>query len=391
MKVSSILIYFIMLQPVINSITGLSIRYGYESVFGPLFYFMTFIFITTFMIINKKSTSYVISLLFVIFYYLMLYFTDRIGLANYSYLIKVSLPFFLFLMVKNIAVDSKEYSRILNSLITSVSIYALLVITSFLVDYKIQPGKGYFGLIYAGNDLIVLFILTLFLLSIVRRKTFSYELLILTSCLLTYSKSFFVVVIAYAVKFVARAKSVFAMSVYAIISGALSVFAISFLMENLEQRISGYMPGISSFSDVFSLDFKEIAHILTFGRSNYLEFAFVQYQRDTLDYLIGLGLNKSAFILDGKVGIEMDFFDALNAYGLIGIVFLVLFYYIPMFRYGLKFSSLVLFLTLLVYSFFGGHFYNNPLVGVYYGVLLGLLGQKNKEMVRSNFEIRNYN
>jgi len=376
-----------MMQPFINSLTGLSIRYDFPSVIGPLFYFAYIFFFLTYLIITRRSTSSVVLVVFIIMYTLFMTVTGRVDESNISYIFKLLLPLILYLFVKNIRLDNVEYKRIINYLIYSVLIYALSAIISFLLGYHIQPGKGYYGLIYAGNDMIVLFILTLFQLSIMRRETLISEVVILIGYLLTLSKSIFLVFIAYLIKFVyiSKTKPVF------FIRSGVSVLLISlsfpFLISYFKNKAETYMLEFNSLSTFLSLDFSQISSFLTFGRSNYLEQTFIGYQRDGLDYIFGLGLNNAANLLKGKVGIEMDFFDALNVYGILGVLYLVSFYYLPMFRFKFKFTSNLIFSMLLLYSFFGGHFYNNPLVGVYYGILLGLLEHNNKNAVRENFEI----
>lgn len=386
MRVSSLLIAFIAFQPILNSITGYSIRYGWPSIVGPFFYFLFFVFTIIYLVLKKRSTTVVISISILVIYAMIMVFTGRVDQTNGTYLIKLSMPFILYLFVKNIKFNEAEYQKIIDHIIISVGLYAFFVILSYFLNYKIQEGKGYYGLIYAGNDMIALFILTLFFLSILKRKTIKSEILILVGFLLTLSKSFFLVILVYLFKFISRSKSIYGMILKSLFSIAALVGSFTYLIDSTVARLGRYLPNFYSASDLLLLDSHELVGVLTFGRTKYLEAAFITFKRSFFDFVFGLGLSKSSYILDGKVGIEMDFFDALNAYGFIGVVYLVFFFYVPIFRYDFKFASILLFLMLLFYSFFGGHFYNNPLVGVYYGIILGLLGNVNQVAMRRSFE-----
>jgi len=140
-------------------------------------------------------------------------------------------------------------------------------------------------------------------------------------------------------------------------------------------------------ADMYSLDLDRLVYrdysiasglsVITYGRFDVIESAFRNQDRGLLDVVLGVGQLRSTNAMNGRVGIEMDILDSLNIYGILGLIFLVSFYYLPMFKIKTKVTDKIMFSIVIIYSAFGGHFYNNPLVGTIYGIMLGLIENEN--------------
>ncbi|MBT84238.1 MAG: hypothetical protein CMN89_07110 [Sutterellaceae bacterium] len=357
----------IILQPLVNSITGISIKTNLPSIIGPAFFSIIFIYLLILL-----ATKLNIASLFTLTITTSLYFvhsmngnSDASDIPNY---IKLILPAIIFIYIKNTKITKPQFEKIKTYIEASILIYAVLVIISFLLSYQIQEGKGYFGLIYAGNDLIALFIL---FASMAYWDRFNYKksfFIVLVAHILTLSKTILVYPLVFAAGQLQRsvARSVFSLT--------LAITIIYFFFEKyLYIYISNFIPNLSSAFDLLDQDFDDLAKIVTFGRTSYLEDALSFINSGSFNWLFGVGANGAESALFGKVGIEMDFYDALLMYGIFGVFYLTLFYYsLPLLCRNINPLSKIIFLLAITYSFFGGHFYNNPMVGFYYGLFIGL-------------------
>lgn len=363
----------ILLQPLINTITGLGIRYQLAMVVGPLFYFLlTIYFLGLSLRQGKVSSLLVISSAFFIYAFHVAEGMSELG--DFSSYLKVVFPFFVFSYFKNAVFDRAGWIALIKNIERSIIVYCALVIFSFVVGYQIQEGKGYFGFIYAGNELIALFILMIAFSFYVRSMGFRFgQFFIVIAHLLTLSKSVLVIFPVLAVSSMLRNgwRGYF---VGILLVGAAYILFLVYLLPSLSVFFSS-ASGVADVLELYELDF--VLRIITFGRSDYLYLAIDNGAFDSGRWLIGNGVLGAEDFTFGKGGIEMDFFDAINYYGIIGAMFLLLFYYIPVFAAtsANKITKLSFF-VLVSYSFFGGHFFNNPLVGFYYGVFLGLLFNK---------------
>jgi len=378
-----IFLFFIILQPMVNSITGISFVFHYPSIIGPLFY-ITILFFSIIYLLSIKNLNIVITLLLFNLYFLLLYYTNRVGIAGYFDILKVILPFIVYLYAKNLNLRNKKLLLIINTIKKSFLFYSFFILLSFLISFHIQPQlMGYFGFIHAGNDLILLLMFSLFFYSILKKKDIRSNLFIFISYLLTLSKSIIIFGLVYLSSFVNK-KNIFLV----IISLLLLLYFI--IIPLFDQKIFSYFSDANSVLDIYSnYKLEYILKIFSFGRSKFMFDIFSTDLKSFIDYIIGSGTIGAYIITNGKIGAEMDPVDAYNIYGLVGLSFLILFYYIPIYRLNIPFKSKLLFTVIVIYSIIGGHFYNNPLVGFYYGLILGLLQNKNLFEIRSFFEISN--
>jgi len=378
-----IFLFFILLQPIVNSITGMSFVFHYPSIVGPLFYMMILLFSIVYLLYIKNFNIVVTMLLFNI-YFLFLFFTNRVGIGGYFDILKVILPFIVFLYAKNLNLTNWKLLLIIKKIKKSFMVYSFLIILSFLISFHIQPDlMGYFGFIHAGNDLILLLMFSLFFYSILKKKSITSEIFIFSSYLLTLSKSIFIFGLVYLGSFVNK-KNILLIVVL------LLLLLHSVIIPLFDKKIFSYFSDANNILDIYSeYKLKYILNIFTFGRSHFMFDIFSSDLKTFLDYIVGSGTIGAYIITNGKIGAEMDPVDAYNIYGIVGLFFLILFYYIPIYRLNIPLKSKLLFTVIVIYSIIGGHFYNNPLIGFYYGLILGLLQNKNLFELRSFFEISN--
>lgn len=369
-------VFSILLQPIINSITGLSIRYAMPSVVGPLFYLLTFtvFFYKSFL---YRPIAAIIILLLLIILFLIHLISGASSLTDAENYLKVIYPYYVFLAVSRIKFDLTEWKKIILAIKASIYFYAALVVASFLASYQIQEGKGYFGFIYAGNDLIALFLLgfaILYYFQTIGFKTRSWQLFF--AYLLTLSKSIvFVLLATSAIAFRKQSIRTILFSVPLLIVGGLSFYLI------FSRIFSSFFVDANGVADIlYVYDVNFVLRVLTFGRSDYLTMALDNGAFEDFKWIMGNGINGAFNLTFGKGGVEMDIFDAVMYYGILGGAWALLFYYLPVLRSNINIGAKIFFVTLILYSILGGHFYNNPLVGFYYGLWLGII--KNDSFIK---------
>lgn len=357
----------IALQPLVNSITGLSIKSDIPSIAGPVFYSSIIVYLLI-LLVAKLNIASVLTLTATSLTFLAHYINNNSEITDAPNYLKLILPVIIFLYIKNTKINKIQFENIKQSIKYSVLIYALLVIASFLFNYQIQEGKGYYGLIYAGNDLIALFILFA-AMAYWNKFNFTKSLLVvLVAHTLTLSKTILVY------PFVLAAGQFRKSLVRSLLATTLALgISYLFLKEYLFKYILNFIPNLNSIFDLLNHDIDNLAKIVSFGRTSYLEDGIKFISSDSFNWIFGVGSVGAEKALFGKVGIEMDFFDALLMYGSIGVIYLVIFYYsLPLLCKNINLLSKIIFGFAIIYSFFGGHFYNNPMVGFYYGLFIGL-------------------
>ncbi|MEH6998127.1 MAG: hypothetical protein V7542_06995 [Limnobacter sp.] len=362
----------ITLQPLINSITGISIKTNLPSIIGPVFFSIIIAYLLI-LLAAKLNIASLLTLIITTTAFSVHNINSNSDISDIPNYLKLILPFIIFLYIKNAKITINQFNKIRDFIQLSILIYAILVIISFLLRYQIQEGKGYFGLIYAGNDLIALFIL---FASMAYWNKFNYTkslLVVLIAHILTLSKTILVYPLVFAAGQLPK-------SLVRSIGALILALGISYLFfeRYLYIYISNFIPNLSTAFDLINQDFDDLARIVSFGRTSFLEDALIFINSDSFNWLFGVGANGAEKALFGKVGIEMDFYDALLMYGILGVAYLIIFYYsLPLLCKNINPLSKIIFLLAIAYSFLGGHFYNNPMVGFYYGLFMGLAYNRN--------------
>lgn len=361
------IISFILLQPIVNNINGLSIDFLGVSIIGPFFY--SFYFVFFFLWTIKKMESFIFSIVFA-FYFILMMILGLLRFSDISDLMKLIQPFFIFVFIKHEYSNKwKELKKLTLPISISLLIYVGFILLSFLIGYQKLPGH-YTGFVFAGNDLIVSLIIgVLFYETIGKSLKFHYASLAV-GVVLTFSKGLFLLFPVYFFKYMK-----FSIRSILLVLPIVLMAGFYFLRGLFNMVFGVFFEKASSISDVFSVySFDYVANIFTFGRYQFVLTNLALDKKNWYEFILGSGIEKVVLMASGKVGTEMDFFDAFNNYGVVGLVFLFLFYYIPVFRLkSLSRISKLFFVVVVVYSLIGGHFYNNPMSGTFYAVILGIL------------------
>jgi hypothetical protein len=235
---------------------------------------------------------------------------------------------------------------------------AFAVITAIL---RIRPaaGEGYYGFVHGNNDYVVMFF-ALFPLT-----TFWRNRLALASyyvaLALTRSKG----LIALAPMMIMIPKSNKVRLGIVAVAGGILFLTVSYYVRYF----------LSNFGAGYELTPMNLLIFLSFGRLRYLFRLFENMgDKSLIEHLVGSGFHGGLQYLGGKVGIEMDPFDAYNVYGLLGLVLSAWFYYWQIL--GLKnmaWKTKVKFLPLIGYSIAGGHLFNNPMSNLVFVLVLFIL------------------
>lgn len=377
MKISffRILIVFIFLQPFVNSITGLMIKYGMVSIFGPLFYITFFIFVALYSL-NKYLVNSILLLIASILYFIIMVYFNKMSIMHIGDFLKLVLPVFIFLVIKNLYFSPLQFKQLGQVIVFSISIYCLFVVFSFLISFKMFEGKGYYGFIYSLNDFILLLMFSAFIFKLFSIN-YKKNILLVSAFILSQSKALLVFIPFYAYQFMKKLNFYRKIFLFVIL-----VIVLPFIIvKALENSMLIYFSEMTIIDIIDESNRDYVLSALTGGRTIYLDKIINYYlygDLDVFDYIFGLGQIGSSSILDGKVGVEMDIIDGFVNYGIVGLGVVICFYYFPVFLSGVSNYLKILFSIIIAYSMFGGHFINNPLVGSYYGIILGLLFNKYK-------------
>ena len=370
-KKSDIVILFFLVQPVVSSMTGLGIKYGLPINIGPLFY--AFLMLLVIIDMPRRSLRLFVPVLglFVLHFFLQLIINDTVWGDVESY-IKILLGFFLFSYFRGADISVSGFNKIVKGVSWAFYIYAILTIISFAVGYQIKPGRGYYGFVYAANELmlVLLFAVVVFLFLFQYGYRFNF-IYIFSAYFLTMSKSAFIILPAFAS--IVYRKHFFLLVVMLFVSVVAGFYVADFYWDNY---FSKYLQDLEFSLVQLRLD-SELMRQITYGRVVYFLDALDGGAFSVENLLLGNGVQGAMSVVFGKDGLEMDFFDALNAYGVLGVSYLVLFFYLPVFRNDyVGLSTKIAFSFIILYSFFAGHFYASPMVGFFYGIFLGLISNR---------------
>jgi len=387
MKYLNFLIIFVLLNPLINNLNGLSIKYYNISIIGPVFYTSFFILFSLFLLALKNKKA-IIVLTILSAYYLMGIFTNRFLYIHISDMIKVVFPILLFLFVKKIPLNRYRTNKLIKAIIYSAVLYSSFIFITFITGYKYYSFKsGYYGFVHALNDLIVFFLIIIFFIRLLKHAGIKFEIICYFALAFTLTKAILVIPI-YLVRYMSS------LSFYKnVILFVVIIIVYKYTHLYFERFYDDYFKEAEKISLISeNYDQIYINRTLSFGRSTILLRVLENSNKTGWDYLLGSGIEGARISSKGKIGVEMDIVDAFNIYGIIGLFILFFFYYIPMFKLNISYYSKLDFSIVVAYSIFGGHLYNNPLCNVFYGIILGLLSNNYiKQNKGEYFELHNDN
>lgn len=387
--VSIVLMILIILQPIMDAVTYLQIRYSFNFIsLSSIIRTVTLELMLLYLLVIKRRRK---EILFLIGYFII-YLTSQIFLLHNGFSSSLNtiltifyLPIVIIFMHE---VDTNESYFNLKIIMITYLIYLNLIVIPYLFKYgnyadNFYEGKnGFYGLFYGGNEIsnILVILLPLVIEYLVRKK--SYFLIILTFvelllCIyLVGTKTLMlgsIIVSIYFLfkylrpvykKFSKKKKGILCGLAFLIFLGILVVLPRMAVTKNLIRAIEYYDFNLSNIFSLNGLD-----KLIFSGRLEVLKSVGNLYRNSSL-FSILLGLGKSYIIL--FKGIEIDIFDIFFTLGISGIL---VYGYVMLKNIKsekLKGVYLFTFILSMVISLITGHVLNTPNVSIFIGLLFSL-------------------
>ena len=387
--VSIVLMLLIILQPIMDAVTYLQIRYSFNFIsLSSIIRAVTLGLMILYLLVIKKRRK---EILFLIGYFIIYLLSQTFLLHNgiSSSLNTILTIFYLpivILFMQEVNINESYFN--LKIIMITYLIYLNLIVIPYLFKYgnyadNFYDGKnGFYGLFYGGNEIsnILVILLPLVIEYLVKRK--SYFLIILTFVELllciylvgtkTLMLGSIIVSIYFLFKYWCPVYKKFSKKKKCILWGlAFLIFLCTLVVlpqmavtKNIIRAIEYY--GFN-LNNVFSLN--GLDKLIFSGRLEILKVVSNLYRNSSL-FSILLGLGKSYINL--FKGIEIDIFDIFFALGISGIL---VYGYIMVknIKSGkLKGVYLFTFVLGMVISLVTGHVLNTPNVSIFIGLLFGL-------------------
>ena len=387
--VSIALMILTILQPIMDAVTYLQIRYSFNFIsLSSIIRTVTLGLMLLYLLVIKRRRK---EILFLIGYFII-YLTSQIFLLHNGFSSSLNtiltifyLPIVIIFMHK---VDTNESYFNLKIIMITYLIYLNLIVIPYLFKYgnyadNFYEGKnGFYGLFYGGNEIsnILVILLPLVIGYLVRKK--SYFLIILTFvelllCIyLVGTKTLMlgsIIVSIYFLfkylrpvykKFSKKKKGILWGLAFLIFLGILVVLPRMAVTKNIIRAIEYYDFNLSNIFSLNGLD-----KLIFSGRLEVLKSVGNLYRNSSL-FSILLGLGKSYIIL--FKGIEIDIFDIFFTLGISGIL---VYGYVMLKNIKsekLKGVYLFTFILSMVISLITGHVLNTPNVSIFIGLLFSL-------------------
>lgn len=387
--VSIALMILIILQPIMDAVTYLQIRYSFNFIsLSSIIRTVTLGLMLLYLLVIKRRRK---EILFLIGYFII-YLTSQIFLLHNGFSSSLNtiltifyLPIVIIFMHE---VDTNESYFNLKIIMITYLIYLNLIVIPYLFKYgnyadNFYEGKnGFYGLFYGGNEIsnILVILLPLVIEYLVRKK--SYFLIILTFvelllCIyLVGTKTLMlgsIIVSIYFLfkylrpvykKFSKKKKGILWGLAFLIFLGILVVLPRMAVTKNIIRAIEYYDFNLSNIFSLNGLD-----KLIFSGRLEVLKSVGNLYRNSSL-FSILLGLGKSYIIL--FKGIEIDIYDIFFTIGISGIL---VYGYVMLKNIKsekLKGVYLFTFILSMVISLITGHVLNTPNVSIFIGLLFSL-------------------
>ena len=387
--VSIVLMILIILQPIMDAVTYLQIRYSFNFIsLSSIIRTVTLGLMLLYLLVIKRRRK---EILFLIGYFII-YLTSQIFLLHNGFSSSLNtiltifyLPIVIIFMHE---VDTNESYFNLKIIMVTYLIYLNLIVIPYLFKYgnyadNFYEGKnGFYGLFYGGNEIsnILVILLPLVIEYLVRKK--SYFLIILTFvelllCIyLVGTKTLMlgsIIVSIYFLfkylrpvykKFSKKKKGILWGLAFLIFLGILVVLPRMAVTKNIIRAIEYYDFNLSNIFSLNGLD-----KLIFSGRLEVLKSVGNLYRNSSL-FSILLGLGKSYIIL--FKGIEIDIYDIFFTIGISGIL---VYGYVMLKNIKsekLKGVYLFTFILSMVISLITGHVLNTPNVSIFIWLLFSL-------------------
>ena len=409
-NINTILSLFILIQPILDLITGIGLHMSNLNltlgITVRMLFLIFIVYICIFVYKKKKTLLYYLAIfLYFIMYVLSIYFfKDGVGLFSE---IQGFIRGFYFPLVLVSLYQIKDEIRISNmTLFTSLFIYLVLIFVPLIFNqgfktYQITKA-GTLGFFNSANEISgIISILTPIMFIILSTKKnvilklllciiFSVVILMIgtKTPLLSLIITLMVAIVWITIKSIKQKKYkvVFPIIIITLI-GSISLILVA-PKTNFYKNIKIHLDylKLDSVLDVFE-DKKLIDHFIFSRRLTFLEKKSKIYNNsDTYQKLFGIGYLKNNNHKTIKA-IEMDYFDIYYSHGLIGFILFFSVYLYVLFdifknKFSSKYDKVMTYLSLfliMVLSLFTGHIITAPAVSIIAVVILLNLVKKDKK------------
>lgn len=401
------IVYFILIMTlIIDAVNGFVI-YTFKtdySLIGMLYRSIVICYFTFDYILARKKNfiKSIFIILFLAFNIIIAYYLYSNSLSGVSKNFVESSKVILYLLISVSLINMIKTGKIRRELLKKVIydsvkiIFFIYIISFLLIGSRSTYGDvGYKAIFYANNalniTLIVLFIFQIekFLTS-KNTKDLFYTLFLIAALILLGSKSSIIFIAFYFLMKVffqkSSAKKLKNILVFVIIGVVGYYFLNTFFNEEIQQiyyRQIYFMNKFSSSDSIFTY--------LVSTRNTFLSTAFSDFKSNftILRLLFGTGAFYNQSIIGASLGIdfkaiEMDLFDILFSYGLIGVIITygftlyVLLKNYKLMKYKERYAEIISVLSIIIFSILGGHVFSEAMSSVYLGIVLSLFYSNNK-------------
>ncbi len=383
-NISKLILIFIFLQPIIDLLTSISINYLHLTisvgiVVRSLFLVLIIYYYVFIRKISKKQLMYLLGILvFSLSFIIFIYLSKEPMSSNIVSLVK-----YLYFIILLILIDSKDLKISKRNLFYIALIYILLIFVPRMLSLDFNSYRegniGSVGIFNSGNEInaILVFLLPIYLTNLLKEQSLAYRLIFFAVMayvsLLTGTKVllFFFLLITL-IKILPEAKKLSnkAKIVSLIGVGITCALLVIFIPKtNFYHNIvlSLEYNNINSFKDIFSYNF--LNNVIFHERLTFLVNNFNIYINSGIrSILFGIGLTSNSILLKE---VEMDLYDILITFGIIGTLLLV----IPVIKYLISLNKqdkdlIIGTIFLLIVSIISGHVLLSPAVSIY--LIIGL-------------------
>lgn len=405
-KLTNIYFFIILFSifPVIDFLNGLFISYNLPFPIGMAYRMFCFVYLMACILYaGFEKNLYTLLTVFFIFACVLIILLQAVVLQNSITIlfkdITVFMKFFLWSLIPYFIYQRREMFKQIryNRIFIAVSLFFTI---GLLIPYVLGIGNqtyensdaGYKGFFFATNDTTIAFMISAtftgwaFIKSLAEKakmKSLGLALLyfgILICLILVSTKTgiLYGVVFTIGMLFYFLFKQKEVKISYRITTFAIAVILILVLLitgkDFIVSSVSGTYERISYFYRLYNGD---LVRLLTSSRSEFLQGGFDEFVNKDNSFLIpviGFGF-EYRLIHFGRIGlIEMDFFDGLFAFGLLGVLVtttMIIYFLVLSLRKGNRSIYTIAFLVFLFYSFTAGHVMFSALSSTLLGLVCG--------------------
>ncbi len=388
---NKLILIFIILQPFIDVIVSIGIRYNnYLSYLGTIIRGLFFIFAIIWLFKNKIDKRVLLFFLLYILIAICYFFiyTDNSIINEVSNIMKIFyLPFMILFFSKY---SNKNIDEKLMTILYFIYLCFVIIPWAFGFGFDLSSmyvnKTGYLGLFYGGNELSAVLLCLSFVSIPYIYKSHNYVLKLfmviftVMATVLIGTKSLLfgliIEVIYYFVKYLKKLdKKIitrYLLFVFGLIIVALIIFPYTPIYKNFNTSTSYY--DVDSVDDMFSIN--NIDKVIFSSRlSNLNNINGIYVRSNTLSKIFGLG---NTTIVNNK-DIELDIFDIYYSIGLFGFIVYVLFMIYVLKKCKLDKKYRFIFWMLMILSCLSGHIINKTMVIIYIALLFGLHEEKDNK------------